>query len=100
MILGYFAAAGLNITNYGGAVFFNDRHGLLFVCATKADLEIVAEAIEVLMMTVPSEKLPTSGTKDGATKTTDPKVNPPKSNERGREPSSPDEDKKKPNPPN
>jgi general secretion pathway protein D len=53
MVLGYFAAAGVNITNYGGTVFFNDRNGILFVRASMADLEIIEEAIEVLNVLPP-----------------------------------------------
>ena len=53
LVLGYFNAAGVNITNYGGTVFFNDRNGLLFVRASMADLEIIEEAIEVLNVLPP-----------------------------------------------
>lgn len=53
MVLGYFGAAGVNITNYGGTVFFNDRNGLLFVRASMADLEIIEDAIEVLNVVPP-----------------------------------------------
>lgn len=53
MVLAFFGSAGVNITNYGGTVFFNDRNGLLFVRASMADLEIIEEAIEVLNVVPP-----------------------------------------------
>jgi general secretion pathway protein D len=48
MVKAYFTAAGVNLTDPGKSVFFNDRTGLLLVRASLQDLEIIAEAIETL----------------------------------------------------
>jgi general secretion pathway protein D len=48
LVRGYFTAAGVNLTDPGKSVFFNDRLGLLLVRASAQDLEIIEEAVETL----------------------------------------------------
>jgi hypothetical protein len=53
MLRAYFTTAGVNLTNPGKSVFFNDRTGFLYVRATKQDLEIIQQAIETLNASPP-----------------------------------------------
>ena len=46
MVKAYFTAAGVNLSDPGKVVFFNDRLGELMVRATLEDLEIIQEAVE------------------------------------------------------
>jgi general secretion pathway protein D len=48
LVRNYFTAAGVNLTDPGKSVFFNDRSGLLMVRASAQDLEIIEEAVETL----------------------------------------------------
>ncbi|HZM05315.1 MAG TPA: hypothetical protein VFC44_20145, partial [Candidatus Saccharimonadales bacterium] len=48
LVKAYFTAAGVNLTDPGKSVFFNDRTGLLLVHASSQDLEIIAQAIDTL----------------------------------------------------
>jgi general secretion pathway protein D len=54
MVRAYFTAAGVNLTDPGKSVFFNDRTGLLLVRATADDLEIIQQAIETLNQAPPN----------------------------------------------
>jgi type II secretory pathway component GspD/PulD (secretin) len=53
MVRAYFTAAGVNLTDPGKVVFFNDRLGELMVRASLQDLEIIEEAIELLNQAPP-----------------------------------------------
>lgn len=53
MVKKYFTATGVDLTAPGKVVFFNDRLGELLVRATSDDLEIIAQAIELLNQTPP-----------------------------------------------
>jgi general secretion pathway protein D len=48
IVLTYFIAAGVNLTEPGKHVFFNDRTGVLMVRASIQDLDIIESAVEVL----------------------------------------------------
>jgi Zn-dependent protease with chaperone function len=48
MVRAYFTAAGVNLTDPGKTLFYNDRTGLLYMRATEQDLEIIQEAIKSL----------------------------------------------------
>ncbi len=48
MLRDYFTAAGVNLTEPGKSVFFNDRSGLLLVRASAQDLEIVQKDLDIL----------------------------------------------------
>lgn len=45
MVRAYFTLAGVNLTEPGKNVFFNERRGLLFVRATARNLEIIQQAM-------------------------------------------------------
>lgn len=49
----FFGAAGINLTNAGRQVFFNDRLGMLVVRATLQELDTIEQAIQVLNMAPP-----------------------------------------------
>jgi type II secretory pathway component GspD/PulD (secretin) len=53
MVMNYFRAIGLDFQVPGKTVLFNDRLGELLVRGTTADLELVAQAIELLNQTPP-----------------------------------------------
>ena len=53
MVKAYFTAAGVNLSDPGKSVFFNDRTGLLMVRASLTDLEVIASAIEMLNQAPP-----------------------------------------------
>ena len=53
MVKAYFTAAGVSLTDPGKMVFFNDRLGELMVRASLQDLEIIAEAVELLNQAPP-----------------------------------------------
>jgi general secretion pathway protein D len=53
MVRAYFTAAGVNLTDPGKTVFFNDRTGLLLVRASLQDLEVIASAVEMLNQAPP-----------------------------------------------
>jgi beta-lactamase regulating signal transducer with metallopeptidase domain len=48
MVRAYFTAAGVNLTDPGKSVFYNDRLGLLLVRASAQDLESIQNAVEAL----------------------------------------------------
>jgi type II secretory pathway component HofQ len=48
MVRAYFTLAGVNLTEPGKSVFFNERRGLLLVRATARDLEIIQQAMAAL----------------------------------------------------
>lgn len=48
MLRDYFTAAGVNLTDPGKSVFFNDRLGLVLVRASADDLEIIQQAVASL----------------------------------------------------
>jgi type II secretory pathway component HofQ len=49
----YFSTLGVDLTAPGKSIFFNDGTGMLFVLATKQDLDTVERAIQMLNMTAP-----------------------------------------------
>ena len=49
----FFAAAGVDLSQPGKALFFNDRRGTLFVKATLQDLDTIEAAIQTLNVTPP-----------------------------------------------
>jgi general secretion pathway protein D len=53
MVKAYFTTAGVNLTDPGKMVFFNDRLGELMVRGSLQDLEIIEQAIELLNQAPP-----------------------------------------------
>ncbi len=53
MVKAYFTAAGVNLTDPGKSVFFNDRTGLLLVRGSLSDLEVIESAVEMLNQAPP-----------------------------------------------
>jgi type II secretory pathway component GspD/PulD (secretin) len=49
----FFASVGIDFTQQGKSVFFNDRQGTLIVRATLQDLDIIEQAIQVLNIAPP-----------------------------------------------
>lgn len=53
LVRSFFLTAGVNLSDPGKAVFFNDRLGVLMVRATLQDLDTIEKAIEMLNMAPP-----------------------------------------------
>ncbi len=53
LVKAYFTAAGVNLSDPGKVVFFNDRLGQIMVRASLKDLEVIEQAVELLNQSPP-----------------------------------------------